>query len=84
MSCNIDLYLDFDPHTMKTDPTADIATLVEVALASEESIDAAEMHKSTEWPLRCFNPAFAFLVSRIDDGRVSRVVLTSIRQAAFS
>jgi hypothetical protein len=43
-----------------------------LALAATESVRAEELQKATGWPLRRFNPAFAYMISQIDDRGVLR------------
>ncbi|MGY3610701.1 MULTISPECIES: hypothetical protein [unclassified Bradyrhizobium] len=70
MTSNANLYITFDPHAVKTDPSVDVVTLVDMALAKKETIGVKELHEETGWPLRRFNPAFAYLISQIDERRV--------------
>lgn len=70
MTSNASLYITFDPYALKTDPAVDVVTLVDMALAKKESIGVEELHKETGWPLRRFNPAFAYLISQMDERRV--------------
>ena len=70
MRTTTDLYLTFDPHTLKHDPAQDIVTLIELALQGDGA-GAHELHSSTGWSLRRFNPAFAFMLSHIEERRVS-------------
>jgi hypothetical protein len=55
---------------MKTDPALDVVTLVDMALVRTNTVAADELHKATGWSLRRFNPAFAYMVSQLDDRRV--------------
>jgi hypothetical protein len=66
----VELFLAFDPHAVGNNPAEDVVTLVDLALASTESMGAEELHKVTGWPLRRFNPAFVYMLSQIDDRRV--------------
>jgi hypothetical protein len=66
---SVELYITFDPHTVKTDPALDVVTLVDMALAKTDTVGSDELHQATGWPLRRFNPAFAYMLSQIDDGR---------------
>jgi hypothetical protein len=52
-----------------------------MAVASEDAFEAEQMHKSTGWPLRRFNPAFAFLSARIAVAR--HRVLDEMRRWVF-
>jgi hypothetical protein len=70
MRTTADLYITFDPHALKTDPAVDVVTLVDMALAKTNTVGPEELHTATGWPLRRFNPAFAYMLSQIDDGRV--------------
>jgi hypothetical protein len=66
------LYFTFDPHALQTDPTIDAAALVDLVLNKKDFIGAAELHEQSGWPLRRFNPAFAYILTQIDDQRVSK------------
>ncbi len=70
MTSNASLYITFDPYALKTDPAADVVILVDMVLAKKDTVGVEELHKETGWPLRRFNPAFAYLISEIDDRRV--------------
>lgn len=70
MTTTLNLYIEFDPHAVKTDPAADVVALVDLALAKTNTAGVEELYRETGWPLRRFNPAFAYLVSQIDDRRV--------------
>jgi hypothetical protein len=70
MSCNTDIYVEFDRHTMKTDPESDIAFLIDKVLEAVESVGVEDLHLATGWTLRRFNPIFSFVVSRVDEDRV--------------
>ncbi len=61
-----------DPHTGKSNPEVDVVTLVDLALAKSGTgtVGPEELHEATGWPLRRFNPPFAYMVSQIDDRRV--------------
>jgi hypothetical protein len=72
MRATVDLYVTFDPHAIKTDPAADVVTLIDIALAKTDGMAAEELHAATGWPLRRFNPAFAYMLTQLDDGRVLR------------
>jgi len=67
-----DLFIAFDPHTGKSNPEADVVALVDFALGKSGTgiFGAEELHEASGWPLRRFNPPFAYLVSQIDDRRV--------------
>lgn len=45
-------------------------TLVDAVLAKKGTVGVEELHKETGWPLRRFNPAFAYLISQIEERRV--------------
>ena len=64
-----ELYITFDPHTVKTDPASDVVTIVDMVLATRK-MGIEELHEATGWPLRRFNPAFAYMISQIDERRV--------------
>jgi hypothetical protein len=70
MRATVDLYITFDPHAMKTDPAVDVVVLVDRALAGQGTLAANELHQTSGWPLRRFNPAFAYMISQVDDRRV--------------
>lgn len=70
MTSNPSLYITFDPYAMKTDPGVDVVTLVDMVLAKKGTIAVDELHKESGWPLRRFNPAFAYLNSEIEERRV--------------
>lgn len=70
MTSSASLYITFDPYALNTDPAVDVVALVDIALTKKETIGVEELHKETGWPLRRFNPAFAYLISQIDDRRV--------------
>jgi hypothetical protein len=70
MTCNADLYITFDPHAVKTDPEVDVVALVDMALAKTNTVGADSLHQETGWPLRRFNPAFAYMLTQLDDRRV--------------
>jgi hypothetical protein len=70
MTSNPNLFITFDPYALKTDPAIDVVTLVDMVLAKKETAQAEELHRQTGWPLRRFNPAFAYLISQIDERRV--------------
>jgi hypothetical protein len=67
-----ELFITFDPHAVKTDPASDAVTVADAALANGKSVGVEELHKTTGWPLRRFNPAFAYMIAQIDDRRVLR------------
>lgn len=70
MRATPEIYITFDPHTLKHNPAVDAATLVELALAETNTVDVQKLHTASGWPLRRFNPAFAYMVAQIDDRRV--------------
>jgi hypothetical protein len=70
MRTTVDLYITFDPHAVKTDPALDVVTLADMALTKANTVAADELHKETAWPLRRFNPAFAYMISQLDGRRV--------------
>lgn len=65
-----ELFVAFDPHTMTTDPASDAVKLADMALTRSGTVSSGELHESTGWPLRRFNPAFAYIITQIDDQRV--------------
>lgn len=67
-----DLFITFDPHTGKSNPETDVVALVDLALGKSATgtVGVEELHEASGFPLRRFNPAFAYLVSQIDERRV--------------
>ncbi len=65
-----ELFIEFDPHAVKTDPASDVVSLVDVVLTKNGTVGAEELREEIGWPLRRFNPAFAYMISRIDERRV--------------
>jgi hypothetical protein len=65
-------FIAFDPHTGKSNPEVDVVALVDLALGNSGTgtVGAEELHEASGWPLRRFNPPFAYMVSQIDDQRV--------------
>ena len=72
MCTTTDLYLMFDPHAIGQNPADDAVKLIELVLAKTNTVGVEDLHKESEWPLRRFNPAFACIISRIEDRRVLR------------
>jgi hypothetical protein len=72
MFMTVDLFIAFDPHTGKSNSEADVVALVDLALGKSGTgtVGAEELHEASGWPLRRFNPPFAYMVSQIDDQRV--------------
>jgi hypothetical protein len=72
MFTTADLFIAFDPHTGKSNPEVDVVALVDLALGNSGTgtVGAEELHEASGWPLRRFNPPFAYMVSQIDDQRV--------------
>jgi hypothetical protein len=72
MFTTVDLFIAFDPHTGKSNSEADVVALVDLALGKSGTgtVGAEELHEASGWPLRRFNPPFAYMVSQIDDQRV--------------
>lgn len=66
------LYFTFDPYALQTDPAVDAATLVDLVKDKKDFIGATALHEESGWPLRRFNPAFAYILTQIDDQRVSK------------
>jgi hypothetical protein len=65
-----ELFITFDPHTVKYDPASDVVAIVDMALAKTNTVGVEDLHAATGWPLRRFNPAFAYMISQIDGRRV--------------
>ena len=74
MFTTADLFIAFDPHTGKSNPEVDVVGLVDLTLQTSgtRTIGSEELFEQSGWPLRRFNPAFSFMISQIDDGRVLR------------
>jgi hypothetical protein len=70
MRATAETYITFDPHTLKHDPAVDVADLVDLALAETNAVDVQKLHVASGWPLRRFNPAFAYIIAHLDDRRV--------------
>lgn len=72
MFATTDLFIAFDPHTEKSNPEVDVVTLVDYALSTSGTrvVGPEELLKQSGWLLRRFNPAYAYMISQIDDGRV--------------
>jgi len=66
----VELFIAFDPHTLKEDPALDVVTLVDLVLKKRTPPGSEELHKASGWPLRRFNPAFAYMISQVDERRV--------------
>ena len=68
----VELFLEFDPHALKSDPTADAVAIADLVLADAKprTIDVEALFKATGWTLRRFNPAFACVVAQINEERV--------------
>ncbi|MBR0808494.1 hypothetical protein JQ636_33610 [Bradyrhizobium japonicum] len=65
-----ELFITFDPHVVQTDPASDVVAIVDLALTKSNTVGAKELHAATGWPLRRFNPAFAYMISQINERRV--------------
>lgn len=72
ISTTAELFADFDPLTLGTDPAADASELVDRILPNDRTIGVEELHKETGWELRRFNPAMCYILGFIDSGHVSR------------
>ena len=70
MRATAELYITFDPLAVKTDPAADVVLLVDWALARQNMVSVAELHESSGWLLRRFNPALAYMLSQVEDRHV--------------
>ena len=70
MRSTVELFLSFDPHAVGSNPAEDVVTLVDLALAATDNVGPEELRNATGWPIRRFNPAFAYMLSQIDDRRV--------------
>jgi hypothetical protein len=68
----MEFFIAFDPHAVKSDPASDVVTVIELVLSEKKITSAEELHSATGWPLRHFNPAFAYMISLIDDKRILR------------
>jgi hypothetical protein len=67
----LDLYASLDKHAIGSDPLSDASELTKKILEGNDQVASAELHASTGWTLRRFNPALALVLSRIDSQRVS-------------
>lgn len=67
-----ELFADFDPIALGSDPAADAADLIDRILPATQGINVEELHKETGWELRRFNPAVCYVLGYIGDGRISR------------
>ncbi|UPJ57014.1 hypothetical protein [Bradyrhizobium sp. 192] len=70
MRTTAELFITFDPHAVKTDPASDVVVIVDLALTKSDTVGVEELHAATGWPLRRFNPAFAYMISQINERRV--------------
>jgi hypothetical protein len=68
----VDLYASLDPHAVGSDPLSDVVELTKRILEGEDHIATDELHASTGWTLRRFNPALSLVLARIDDQRISK------------
>lgn len=78
ITLNYDLYWEFDEDVLGHNPIDDATALAKLALKAlgtlgdkkEGKLQAEALHKASGWPLRRFNPAFAYLVEEFaDDAR---------------
>jgi hypothetical protein len=67
------LFALFDPLTQGTSPQSDAVAVARAAL-DLDSGDARELEAHLGWPRRRFNPAFALLLTRVDDRSIRKVV----------
>lgn len=67
-----ELFITFDPHALGTNPVEDAAIVVDLVLQLNDSVDAQQLHEASGWPIRRFNPAFAYVVSQIEERHVFR------------
>lgn len=67
-----ELFIAFDPHAVGSSPAADVVSLIDLALAKKNACNAQDLHTESGWPIRRFNPPFAYMLSRIDDRRISK------------
>ncbi len=66
-----ELFVVFDPLAHGHNPIVDAAELAREALKGNGSINVSDLHGTTGWPLRRFNPAIAIVISHVGEGRVS-------------
>jgi len=56
-----------------SDPSVDAAELAKMVVdGDDDSVGVRELHASTGWSIRRFNPALSIVLQEIDSGRVSR------------
>lgn len=68
----LDLFAVFDPATKGSTPYMDAAELLDVILSDKmESVSVPGLHEKIGWPIRRFNPAIAYVIGLVDEGRVS-------------
>ncbi|RUZ99984.1 hypothetical protein EN938_26930 [Mesorhizobium sp. M7A.F.Ca.US.001.02.1.1] len=68
----LDLFVTFDPVVSENNPLEDAVGLIERIFKSGDSVDVRELHQSTGWSARRFNPAVSLVITEIDEGRVSQ------------
>jgi len=79
-----DLYWFADPIVMGTSPEGDAVTLAELVLQDDQFGSSSELHAATNWSKRRFNPALAYILPYIDEGRVRRTMQPDYVVAGFS
>ncbi|MBB3237053.1 hypothetical protein [Phyllobacterium endophyticum] len=67
-----ELFAEFDPVALGTDPAMDAVELIHKVLPANQSVSVEELHKETGWGLRRFNPAISYVLGYIGDGHISR------------
>lgn len=67
-----ELFADFDPIVLGTDPAMDAVDLIDRFLPATEGISVEDLHKDTGWELRRFNPAMSYVLGYIGHGRISQ------------
>jgi hypothetical protein len=79
----IDLYASLDRQAVGSDPLTDAAELTKVILGGADQIASAELHASTGWSLRRFNPALALVLAQVDSRRVSAEICSDYPSRHF-
>ncbi|WP_141322212.1 hypothetical protein [Sinorhizobium fredii] len=68
----LDLFAVFDPVVVGFTPFIDAGELIDLILdGTMDSVRLSDLHEKTGWAIRRFNPAVSYVISLIEDGRVS-------------
>lgn len=70
----ITLFVEFDPEVMGTDPVLDAAQLAKLVLQQTDGASVPELHQTSGWGYRRFNPALSVLLCYVDDRHVSNTL----------